>query len=102
MFHGEISNACSKFEAPPVFYSADSQDFGGIDPSKVPLWMRTAAQIATGGRRQVLENGADTCNSESDSENEEHGEELKGAYTADVPLDSNGQPALVKCQLTST
>jgi hypothetical protein len=38
-----ISVACSKYEAPPAFYSADSQDLGGIDPSKVPLWMHTAA-----------------------------------------------------------
>jgi hypothetical protein len=100
--YAKISDACSKFQTPPAFYSADSQDFGGTDPSTVPFWMHTAAQIATGGRKQVLENGADVCNSESDSENEEHGEELKGEHTADVPVDSNGQPVLGKCKLSST
>jgi hypothetical protein len=84
----KIANACSKFEATPVFYSADSQHFGGIDPSTVPLWMHTAAQVSTGGRKQVLEDGADVCNSESDGE-EDHGEELNGVYTDSVPEDSN-------------
>jgi hypothetical protein len=54
--------------------------------------MHTAAQVSIGGRKQVLENGADVCNSGSDSENEDHGETLKGAYTSDIPLDSNGNP----------
>jgi hypothetical protein len=53
--------------------------------------MHTAAQISTGGRKQVLEDGADVCNSESDSENEDHGEDLKGMYKH-IPLDSNGCP----------
>jgi hypothetical protein len=44
------------------------------------------------GRKQVLEDGAHVCNSESDSENEDFGEELTGMYTSDVPLDSNGTP----------
>jgi hypothetical protein len=30
--------------------------------------------------RQVLEDGNDVCDSESDSENEEHGDELTGCY----------------------
>jgi hypothetical protein len=64
--------------------------------------MHTAAQIATGGREQVLENGADVGNSDSDSENEEHGEILAGVCTDDVPRDEKGQPILAKCQLTST
>jgi hypothetical protein len=65
-----ISAACSKYVAPPAFDSADSQDFGGIDPSKVRPWMHTAPQVSIGGRSQVLENGPDVCNSDSDSENE--------------------------------
>jgi hypothetical protein len=32
------------------------------------------------------------CESESDSENEDHGEVLLGMYTPDIPLDSNGRP----------
>jgi hypothetical protein len=38
--------------------------------------MNTAAQVSIGGRRQMLEDGNDLCNSESDSENEDHGEDL--------------------------
>jgi hypothetical protein len=102
--YAKIANACSKYVASPVFYSADSSEFEGIDPSIVPEWMNIAAQVATGGRHQVLENGPDVCNSasESDSENEEHGEELKGMYTKDVPVDAKGLPVLAKCRLTAT
>jgi hypothetical protein len=96
-----ISNACSRYEPPPAFYSADSKDFGGIDPSKVPSWMNAAAQVSVGGRRQVLEDGADVCNSESDSENEDHGEESKGVYTPDVPLDSKVRPIDARHELSS-
>jgi hypothetical protein len=35
---------------------------------------------------------AEMCNSESDSENEDHGEVLTGMYTKDIPLDSDGRP----------
>jgi hypothetical protein len=88
-----IESACSLFESPPNFYSDDLQSFGGLDiVEKVPLWMHTAAQVSIGGQKQVLEGGADVCNSESDSENEGFGEELTGMYTLDVPLDSKGQP----------
>jgi hypothetical protein len=97
-----IANACFKYVAPPAFYSADSENFGGIDPSKVPLWMCTAAHVSIGGRSQVLENGPDTCNSESDCENEEHGDELKVVFTKEVPVDSKCHPILQKCQLTAT
>jgi hypothetical protein len=38
--------------------------------------------------------------SESDSENEEHGEVLTGMYTKDVPTDSEGHPVLKKCALS--
>jgi hypothetical protein len=88
-----ISAACTLFESPPAFYSADSQSFGGLDiVEKVPLWMHTAAQVSIGGRKQILEDGADVCNSESHSENEDFGEELTGMYTSDVPLDAKGCP----------
>jgi hypothetical protein len=93
-----ISNACSRYEAPPAFYSADAESFGGIDPAKVPLWMHTAAQISIGARSAILEDGADTCNSESDSDNEDHGEALKGMYTPEVPLDSKGPTDPLKVQ----
>jgi hypothetical protein len=65
-----ILSACSLYENPPAFFPADSQDFGGLDiADKVPLWMRTAAQVSPDGRKQVPENGRDVGNSESDSEN---------------------------------
>jgi hypothetical protein len=88
-----ILSSCSLYANPPVFFPADSQDFGGIDiADKVQVWMHTSAQVSTGGRKQVLENGPDVCDSESDSENEDHGEVLSNMYTDDIPLDSNGCP----------
>jgi hypothetical protein len=84
-----ILSACSLYENPPVFFSANSSDFGGLDiADKVRLWMHTAAQVSTGGRRQVLENGPDVYDSENDSENEDHGEVLSVMYTPDIPLDA--------------
>jgi hypothetical protein len=98
-----ILSACSLYENPPVFFPADSKDFGGLDISeKVSLWMHTAAQVSTGGRKQVLEDGRDVCNSESDSENEDHGEELTGMYTADIPLDSQGRPVDSRYKLSES
>jgi hypothetical protein len=48
---------------------------------EVPKWMITAARIATGNRRRVLENGPDVMNSEDeDAVKENHGEELTGMY----------------------
>jgi hypothetical protein len=52
---------------------------------KVPVWMNTAAQVATGNRTMVLEDGPDLMNSdEDDSVKEEHGEVLTGMYTAEM------------------
>jgi hypothetical protein len=88
-----ILSACSKYENPPAFFPAGSQDFDGLDiADKIQLWMHTAAQVSIGGRSQVLENGPDTFNSQRDSENEDHGEVLSGMYTPDIPLDSHGCP----------
>jgi hypothetical protein len=88
-----ISDVFSLYEIPPAFYPADAQSFGDLDiAEKVPGWMNSAAQIAVGGRKQVLEDGADVCNSESDSENEDHGEVLTGVYTPEIKVDSQGRP----------
>jgi hypothetical protein len=62
---------------------------GGAE--KVAKWMNTADLISVGGRIQVVEEGPDTCNSESDSNNEDHGEKLEGAYKG-IPVDSHGDP----------
>jgi hypothetical protein len=51
--------------------------------------MNMANEISIGRRRQVLEDGADVCNSESDSENEDHGDVLTGCYVG-IPLDDQG------------
>jgi hypothetical protein len=97
-----ILSACSMYESQPIFFSADSQDFGGLDiADKVQVWMHTAAQVSTGDRRQVLENGPDVCDSESDSENEDHGEVLSGMYTANIPVDSKGQPIDARYKLSA-
>jgi hypothetical protein len=47
----------------------------------------------------VLEDGPDVCDSESDSEHSDHGEELKGMYAPDL-LDSDRKPRLEKARLT--
>jgi hypothetical protein len=88
-----ILAACASFENPPGFFSSDSQDFGGLDiVERVPKWMHTAKEISIGGRRQVLEDGNDVCDSESDSDNEDHGEKLTGIYTPEIPVGEEGRP----------
>jgi hypothetical protein len=85
-----IFAACQSFESPLRLYSSDSPDLVASDVvDKVPLWMNTAKEISIGGRRQDLEDEADVCNSESDSKNEEHGEELTGCYVG-PPVDEHG------------
>jgi hypothetical protein len=100
--YNRISAAYTKYQVAPVFSSADSVPAEEVDPAKVSLWMHTAAQVSVGGRSQVLENRPDVCNFESDSDNEYHGESLKGMYTLEVPVDAKGQPILAKCRLTPT
>jgi hypothetical protein len=96
-----IFEAYMSFESPPKFYRSDSTDLAASEiGEKVPLWMHTAKQISVGGRRQVLEDGADVCNSESDSENEDHGEILTGMYTSDIPVDQEGVPLTSAYKLT--
>jgi hypothetical protein len=52
--------------------------------------MNTAAKVATGNRRRVLENGPDVMNSdEEDALKEEHGDVLTGMYTSEMdPIQS--------------
>jgi hypothetical protein len=87
-----ILAASATFEHLPAFFSGSSHTFGGLPiADKVPQWMHTAKEISIGGRGQVLEDGNDVCNSESDSENEEHGDELTGCYKG-IPVDDQGNP----------
>jgi hypothetical protein len=53
--------------------------------------MTTASQIATGSRIQVPENGPDVMNSESDSDNEQHGDEILDGYNG-IKTDAHGNP----------
>jgi hypothetical protein len=87
----KILDACSKFASPPVFYRSDQLD--SLEPetaAKVPGWMHSAEQISIGGRRQVLEDGSDVFNSESDPDtDDDHGSEIKDAYQG-IHTDSHG------------
>jgi hypothetical protein len=63
-----IFTTCQSFENPPIFYSSESPSLAGTEiADKDPLWMNTAKEISIGDRRQVLEDGNDVCDSQSDS-----------------------------------
>jgi hypothetical protein len=75
-----------------LFFAIDQEELKSqVVPSKIDEWMSTASQIATGGRRQVPEDGPDVINSESDSDNEQREDLLTGAYIG-VSTDSHGDP----------
>jgi hypothetical protein len=57
--------------------------------------MLKVEQIAVGSHKQVLEDGPDVCDSESDSDNSDYGEVLEGMYTAEM-LDAEGKTKRVK------
>jgi hypothetical protein len=87
-----IFAACASFEKTSIFYSSESPQIGATEiGSKVPEWMHTVKEISIGGRRQVLEDGNDVCDSESDSENEDHGEVLTGCCKG-ILVDKDGNP----------
>jgi hypothetical protein len=58
-------------------------------------WMQDAKRIAIGNYRQVLEDGPDTCDSESDNEYSDHGEKWPDSemYTPDM-MNEEGKPDL--------
>jgi hypothetical protein len=92
--YAQLLQVSQSYERPPLFLREDSEQIVK-DPEmaqKVPVWMNTAAQVATGNRRMVLEDGPDKMNSdEDDALEDEHGEELTGVYT----------PEKIVCALTS-
>jgi hypothetical protein len=55
--------------------------------------MQNSKRIAVARYRQVLEDGPDAWNSESDAEYSDRGEVLEGMHTADM-LDPEGKPVL--------
>jgi hypothetical protein len=54
--------------------------------------MEDAKLTAAAGYRQILEDGRDVCNSETDAEYSDHGEVLEGMYTEGAD-DGTGKPA---------
>jgi hypothetical protein len=51
--------------------------------------MEDAKRIAVACYRQVIEDGRDVCNSESDAESSDHSEVLEGMYTEGATLASS-------------
>jgi hypothetical protein len=80
----KLLQASQSFEHPPIFLKEDSEQItqDPVMAEKVPVWMTTAAQVATGNRKMVLEDGPDVMNSDDDDAlEEEHGDKLTGVYT---------------------
>jgi hypothetical protein len=63
-----ILQASQEYDHPPVFLKeVDVQITSNEElAAKVPMWMNIAAQVATGSRRMVLEDGPDVMNSDDD------------------------------------
>jgi hypothetical protein len=86
-----ILQAAQSYARPPLFLREDSEQItrDPVMSEKVPGWMNTPAQVATGNRKRVLEDGPDKMNSdEEDATKEEHGDELTGVYTPGATLES--------------
>jgi hypothetical protein len=100
MAYQPIYEAYQSFETPPKLLTSDSPKLATSDfAEKIPLWMTLPHEISIEGRRQVLEDGADVCNSESDSENGDRGNELTGCYVG-IPLDDQGNPLSASYKLS--
>jgi hypothetical protein len=87
-----IVSARDEFEHPPIFCATNQEELKHhVDPSKIDEWMTTASQIAIGSRRRVPENGPDVMNSERDSDNEQHGDEILDGHLG-IKTDAHGNP----------
>jgi hypothetical protein len=87
LVYSQILQAAQSYEKPPIFLKEDSEQIISdlVMAEKVPTWMSIAAQVATGNRRRVLEDGPDVWNSDGeDALKEEHGEVLTGMYTSEM------------------
>jgi hypothetical protein len=64
--------------------------------------MQDAKRIAIGNYRQVLEDGPDKCDSESDNDCRDNGEKIPDteAYTLDM-FDEKGKPVLSRARLST-
>jgi hypothetical protein len=81
-----ILQAAQSDENRPIFLKEDSVIVTSSDNAdKVPLWMNIAAQVATGNRKMVLEDGPDKMNSDdSDALEDVKPDEEKGMYTPEM------------------
>jgi hypothetical protein len=72
-----IAAECTTFANCPIFLPEDSLNFGSwpVLAENVSFWMEEAKQVVVSWYKQVLENGPDVCNWESDSDHSDHGEE---------------------------
>jgi hypothetical protein len=78
-----ITRESAKFETPPLFVKADSE-FVANDPilsAKVQIWLAQSRQVATGGRRRVLEDGRDVVNSSDEDDSDMEADVEEGMYT---------------------
>jgi hypothetical protein len=74
------------FENPPQFWREDSEPITSDEflSEKVPEWMATTKQVATGNRRRVLENGPDKVKSDDEEDPDMKPDELTGMYTSEM------------------
>jgi hypothetical protein len=80
-----LLQAAQSYEHPLIFLKEDSEQIVSNPEmaTHVPLWMNTAAQVAPGNRKMVLEDGPDKMNSDDDDALEDvKPEEEKGMYTS--------------------
>jgi hypothetical protein len=85
--YAHLLQADQSLKHPPIFPKEDSEQITSNEETatKVPMWMNIAAQVATGNRRMVLEDGPDKMNSDDDDAlEEEHGDKLTGMYTPEM------------------
>jgi hypothetical protein len=82
----QLLQASQSYEHPPIFLKEDSpQVTSSENADKVPVWMNIEAQVATGNRRMVLEDGPDAMNSDDDDALEDvKPDEEKGMYTPEM------------------
>jgi hypothetical protein len=82
-----LLQAAQSYERTPIFLKEDSEQitYNPEIAAHVPVWMNTAAQVATRNRKMVLEDGPDKMNSDDDDALEDvKPDEEKGMYTPEM------------------
>jgi hypothetical protein len=95
-----ILEQSQKFEKPPIFWREDSEPITSDEllSEKVPEWMATSKQVATGNRKRVLENGPDKMNSSDEDDSDMKPDVLEGMYTSEMDPET-GPVKLTKAQV---